>query len=532
MDWQLFRGSSHATVMIRHGPVLVRCLVACALAVLVILLAPRVSLQAATASPQEQAIARLNELRAHALVDPVEADSALQQAAEAHAAYYAENGFSGHQQDPLNTGFTGVTPADRMQAAGFAGKCSGESASSIGDDPVAAVDALVNSVYHRTVMLHPALTFVGYGQSAGGSVFNFGGCLEGAQDVDRLYIYPGDGQADVPTGFLPKIEQPNPLPDSAGFVGSPISVGVSPWLEESLAITNMQIVDQAGVSLSYRRVDDGSWAYFMTDLPLGAGQTFTVNITGNAAESEVGGFVRTWSFTTESAYLPYTIHLRFREGPPRLLTEYESDDFACYGQTTGHTPTLAEATVTLPCYDVVNDSDWYDAVPFLTEFQRVGGVGALGYPLTRAITFEGRPTQFFQKGILQWRPAAQSFAYLNVFDILSEKGFDPILAAQYLIPPPFDTSVDDGLNWDQVMARHIAIMAEVPAIASHVLGTPNWLDRYGLPMSIQDYGDVVVVRAQRAAFQWWRIDTSFAKAGDVTVVNSGDIAKALGAFVR
>ena len=133
---------------------------------------------------------------------------------------------------------------------------------------------------------------------------------------------------------------------------------------------------------------------------------------------------------------------------------------------------------------------------------------------------------------MQWRPAAQSFTYLNVFDILSEKGFDPILAAQYLIPPPFDTSLDDGLNWDQVMARHIAIMAEVPAIAKHVLGTPNWLDRYGLPMSIQDYGDVVVVRAQRAAFQWWRIDTSFAKAGDVTVVNSGDIAKALGAFVR
>ena len=532
MDWQLFRGSSHATVMIRHGPVLVRCLVACALAVLVILLAPRVSLQAATASPQEQAIARLNELRAHALVDPVEANSALQQAAEAHAAYYAENGFSGHQQDPLNTGFHRRDACRPHASRRVSGKCSGESASSIGDDPVAAVDALVNSVYHRTVMLHPALTFVGFGQSAGGSVFNFGGCFEDAQDVDRLYIYPGDGQADVPTGFLPKIEQPNPLPDSAGFVGSPISVGVSPWLEESLAITNMQIVDQAGVSLSYRRVDDGSWAYFMTDLPLGAGQTFTVNITGNAAESKVDAFVRTWSFTTESAYLPYTIRLRFREGPPRLLTEYENEDFACYGQTTGHTPTLAEAVVTLPCYDIVDDSDWYDAVPFLTEFQRVGGVAALGYPLTRAITFEGRPTQFFQKGILQWRPAAQSFAYLNVFDILSEKGFDPVLAAQYLIPPPFDTSADDGLNWDQVMARHIAIMAEVPAIANHVLGTPNWLDRYGLPMSIQDYGDVVVVRAQRAAFQWWRIDTSFAKAGDVTVVNSGDIAKALGAFVR
>ena len=41
---------------------------------------------------------------------------------------------------------------------------------------------------------------------------------------------------------------------------------------------------------------------------------------------------------------------------------------------------------------------------------------------------------------------------------LAKRDFDPVLAAQYLIPPPFDTSVDDGLNWDQVMARHIAIM--------------------------------------------------------------------------
>ena len=65
-----------------------------------------------------------------------------------------------------------------------------------------------------------------------------------------------------------------------------------------------------------------------------------------------------------------------------------------------------------------------------------------------------------------------------------------------------------------------------------MLRTPNWLDRYGLPTGIQDYGDVVVVRAQRAAFQWWRVDTPFANAGDVTVVNSGEIAKALEAFVR
>ncbi len=488
--------------------------------------------QAADGTPQERAIARLNELRAHAQSPPVQADPALRRAAEAHAAYYALHGFTGHTQDPENAGFFGATPTDRIRAAGFSGRCTAESALSLADDPIAAVDALVNSVYHRTAMLHPALTFVGYGQSAGGSVFDLGGCFENAEGLDRLYIYPGAGQTGVPVGFRPRTEQPNPLPDVTGYVGSPISIGVAPWVRENLALTGVQIVDEHGAVLPFRRVDDDSWAYFLTDLPLGAGQTFTVSVAGTAVGSAVGDFSRTWSFTTVSAYRPTTIHIRFVEGTPRLLEQYVTDDYACYGQTSGQTPTLAGAEVTLPCYDVVDESAWYGVVPFLAEYRRVGGEDALGYPLTRAITFEGKPTQIFQKGILQWQPDSGAFAYLNVFDLLSARGLDPLLETRYLIPPSFDTAADDGLTWEQVMARHIAIMDDAPAIATLVLGTPNWLDRYGLPMSARDYGDVVVVRAQRAAFQWWRTETPFADAGEVTVVHGGEVAKELGAFVR
>ena len=532
MDRRSSRDYFHSTATAFLGWSLRQSLAAFTLAVLCVLFTPLAPIRAAEFTPQAQAVARLNELRAHAQVPLVQVDAALQRAAEGHAAYYAINGFTGHAQDPLSFAFTGVTPTDRMKAAGFAGKCSGESASTIGEDPIAAVEALVNSVYHRTIMLHPALTLVGFGQSDSGSVFNLGGCLAGSPDVDRLYTYPGRGQTAVPPSFLPRTERPNPLPDHEGFVGSPISIGTSPWEEEPPEITSIEIVDQAGVSLPYHRVDDDGWAYFMTLLPLGAGQTFTVSISGNAAGSAVGEFARTWSFSTQSAYVPRTIQLRFVKGTPRLLTEYVADEIACYSQTTGQTPTLAGNKVTIPCYDVVDDSNWQYAAPFLAEFQRVGGVGALGYPLTRAITFEGKPTQFFQKGVLQWQPGTQTFAYLNVFDILSAKGFDSVLATKYLIPPPADTSGDDGLNWEEVIARHVALMDGVPAISSFILGTPNWLERYGLPMGVQDYGNVVVVRAQRAAFQLWRVDTDFASAGDVTVVNSGEIAKELGAFVN
>ena len=427
-------------VAFRLGRAMGQCLAALALAVLCALWLLTAQVQAADDTPQEQAITRLNELRAYAQAPPVRADPALQQAAEAHAAYYAENGFTGHYQDPTSAGFTGATPADRMQAAGFAGKCSGESASTVSGDPAAAVDALVNSVYHRTIMLHPALVLVGYGESAGGSVFDFGGCLDGLPDANRLYIYPGAGQSDVPHSFLPRTEIPNPLPDTEGYVGSPISIGAAPWSEEPVHITDARILDQTGVSLSFHRVDDDGWTYFMTELPLGAGQTITVSITGNAVASEVGPFARTWTFSTQSAYIPHTLQLRFVQGTPQLVTEYVGKDYACYGQTTGQTPTLAEGVVTLPCYDVVNDAEAYVGVPFLTEFRRAGGVDALGYPLTRAITYAGRPTQFFQKGVLQWHPSTRSFVYLNVFDMLSAQGFDPVLATQYLIPPPLDAS--------------------------------------------------------------------------------------------
>lgn len=509
-----------------------RSLAACGLAILAILFSPSVPLQAEGSTPQEQAIARLNELRAHAQVPPVQADAALQQAAEAHAAYYAENGFTGHAQDPLRIGFTGATPADRLQNVGFSGKCSGESASSIGNDPVEAVDALVNSVFHRTIMLHPALVFVGYGQSAQGSVFDFGGCVDGLPDVDQLYVYPGAGQTDVPHSFLPRTEIPNPLPDKQGYVGSPISIGAAPWSQEPVRITDVRIIDQAGVALSFHRVDDKGWTYLMTKLPLGAGQSFTVSITGNAVESTVGPFSRTWSFATQSAYVPHMLQLRFVQGTPHLVTEYEGEDVACYSQTTGQTPTLEGGIVLLPCYDVVNGSEAYLGIPFLTEFRRAGGVSALGYPLTRAITYEGKPTQFFQKGVFQWQAATRSFTYLSIFDTLSARGLDPVLAAEYLIPPPADKSADDALTWDLVAAKQLAVLYDVPAIAKYVQKTPNWLDRFGLPVGIQDYGDVVVVRTQRAAFQWWRVDTPFAKAGEVTIVNSGEIAKALGALVR
>src|SRR3989337_1391801 len=45
-----------------------------------------------------------------------------------------------------------------------------------------------------------------------------------------------------------------------------------------------------------------------------------------------------------------------------------------------------------------------DNVGFLAEFERLGGIDRIGYPVSRVFQASGFSYQAFQRGILQWRP--------------------------------------------------------------------------------------------------------------------------------
>jgi hypothetical protein len=169
-----------------------------------------------------------------------------------------------------------------------------------------------------------------------------------------------------------------------------------------------------------------------------------------------------------------------------------------------------------------------DGIPFWRQFQQLGGVDVVGYPVTRRFMWDGFITQVFQKLVLQWHPDTHTVAFVNVFDDLSRLGFDNWLAVQRQTPPSFDTSLDSGLPFDQVQNRHLAILDTSPEIRDYYLQTPDWLNRYGLPVSAADYGNVFVVRAQRAVFQQWKTDMPWATAKQVLTANGGDTAKEAG----
>ncbi|HZQ98723.1 MAG TPA: hypothetical protein VFC93_07895, partial [Chloroflexota bacterium] len=64
-------------------------------------------------------------------------------------------------------------------------------------------------------------------------------------------------------------------------------------------------------------------------------------------------------------------------------------------------------------------------IPFWTEFQRLGGVRQLGYPISTRYQVDGFVMQAAQRGIMQWRPEQGHAVLTNVLDDLSKAGRDP-----------------------------------------------------------------------------------------------------------
>lgn len=167
-------------------------------------------------------------------------------------------------------------------------------------------------------------------------------------------------------------------------------------------------------------------------------------------------------------------------------------------------------------------------IQFWSEFQRLGGVDVLGYPVSRRFIMDGFVSQATQKFILQWRPERKEVWFVNVFDALAEKGKDGWLLSHRQTPLHPGSAADAGLDWEGIKRRHWQMLDLDPRIKQYFESSRDPLQHYGLPISYADMGNATVLRAQRAVFQRWKEDVPWAKAGDITVANGGDIAKESG----
>jgi serine protease Do len=210
-------------------------------------------------------------------------------------------------------------------------------------------------------------------------------------------------------------------------------------------------------------------------------------------------------------------------------------------QATSAAAQTAPSRQTLRDYDVVNGHFYTQTglgedagyaitdeggIPLWSEFQRLGGVGALGYPVSRRFTWEGFVVQATQKAVLQWRPDLNRAVFVNLLDEMSDAGLDGWLESQRMIPPPAPFPDEGGLAFSQIVQQRISLLDQYPPLRAAYLSSPDPVEANGLPVApVTDFGPVLVLRAQRRAFQLWKVATPFARAGDVTIVNGGDLGK-------
>ena len=178
-------------------------------------------------------------------------------------------------------------------------------------------------------------------------------------------------------------------------------------------------------------------------------------------------------------------------------------------------------------YPIVDDA----GAKFWTAYQKLGGVQRLGYPASQRFLWKGFVTQIMQKAVLQWRPDTATADFLNVFDDLGADGANGWLQSTFAVPLPVPATFDNGRNWNQIVLGRTDLLKSRPALLKWYQSTPDALDLYGLPTStVVDAGPMYVVRLQRAVLQEWKVAEPWAKPGEVTVANGGDLGKEAGVF--
>lgn len=212
-----------------------------------------------------------------------------------------------------------------------------------------------------------------------------------------------------------------------------------------------------------------------------------------------------------SSFLPLTAHAA---APP----EYETVGGYFFGQASGEEGTG------------FNISD-ADNLGFWTTFREMGGAEQLGFPVSRRFVWDGRPTQVFQRAVLQYEPLEKRVVAINVLDVLHQTGRDIWLKTVRSVPPHVAMPDERGKSWDEIVAGRLALLDAQPALRDAYFAAPDPMTVYGLPTSgVEDFGNHYAIRLQRAVFQLWKEDVPWAPAGAVTPALIGEIARDAGLF--
>ena len=168
-------------------------------------------------------------------------------------------------------------------------------------------------------------------------------------------------------------------------------------------------------------------------------------------------------------------------------------------------------------------------IPFWDAYKQFGGPEVLGYPVTKRFVYDGFITQAMQKVVFQWRPEVGRRLLPEHLRRPPRQGQGRLAAELPPDPPALRHRPGRG---PLLGAGGIAPPGDAgpePAPSRRPTSpTADPIAHFGLPVSYADMGNSFVIRAQRATFQYWKENVPWAKQGEVTVANGGDLAKEIG----
>lgn len=252
----------------------------------------------------------------------------LDTSARGHADWLVRNDYSGHYQVVGTPGYTGVSPSDRILAAGYVpsvnamtspSESTGDAFSTKSGFGVKTLRGLLNAPYHEADMLrgHRDVGVSVRGKGDLGlpgtkTVLNLDFATkssQGQQSISGVRTYPCQGSTGIETSL--KNEDPNPVPGrnlGANPLGS--SVVVVGTTGATMNITTATMTGPGGILITLRApltsVNDpnkvGGVSYFSlneavlsADAPLAPNTTYQVNVSGTDG---ITPFSRSFTFTT------------------------------------------------------------------------------------------------------------------------------------------------------------------------------------------------------------------------------------------
>lgn len=206
---------------------------------------------------------------------------------------------------------------------------------------------------------------------------------------------------------------------------------------------------------------------------------------------------------------------------PAASTEAASTDF---GLVNGrfYTQTATQRDFETRGYAITNA----DSIPFWSTYQRLGGVDILGYPISRRFIWDGYICQALQRGVLQWHADTGQVQLVNTMDHLTDLGKDDYFARERHVPLPALVTLQHDGTVDSITSVRLGWLDNAPAMRTFFARAADPVATFGLPSSpMADVGPAMAMRFQRAVMYQWKNDFPWAKAGTITLANTGEFLK-------